>query len=339
MSIEVACENCGHKFRRPEALIGKRAKCPQCKRLMIIPESSADTSSTAGAADVRAEQNHEKMDHGRLLENNKGKDEITRGGPHSGQTGYDVMALRLQQQQEQASKTVPGKITEPLAAANGSPQLRDHTTEATRETKPDAATPKPRRDLSDYVHTTADVPQDQLEGKNYSEIRYFVDILSEPIGEINEDEALYPWASVCSPSTPLIETTIGKTAEGAIELENSFQSKWQDVFGILTGGILSAIFSACFQRHKVERFDRDSIVRCVRLKKSHVSALSLSFAPVSSQILYQLHVKSPKDKTYIHMFRLAVDREWQTHQKYLDAQAYVDGLIRSVVPADRIVEL
>jgi hypothetical protein len=37
MAIEVKCPVCGHEFRRPDGLVGKLEKCPECREVIRMP--------------------------------------------------------------------------------------------------------------------------------------------------------------------------------------------------------------------------------------------------------------------------------------------------------------
>ena len=36
--IQFCCKNCGHKFSVPQASVGKKARCPKCKNIVVAPE-------------------------------------------------------------------------------------------------------------------------------------------------------------------------------------------------------------------------------------------------------------------------------------------------------------
>lgn len=44
--IEFACENCGQKITVPRVHAGKKAKCPKCKQIVIIPGTKAKNDDT-----------------------------------------------------------------------------------------------------------------------------------------------------------------------------------------------------------------------------------------------------------------------------------------------------
>ena len=37
MGIDAKCQNCGHEFRRPDGLAGKRVRCPKCSHVFCLP--------------------------------------------------------------------------------------------------------------------------------------------------------------------------------------------------------------------------------------------------------------------------------------------------------------
>lgn len=37
MPIQIECPDCGHEFRRPDALAGKLEKCPKCRKVLRVP--------------------------------------------------------------------------------------------------------------------------------------------------------------------------------------------------------------------------------------------------------------------------------------------------------------
>ena len=171
----------------------------------------------------------------------------------------------------------------------------------------------------------------QTEQRDFTDMKYFVDLLDSPVTELTGNETIYPWSSFGSASDPLGETTIGKTKQGAIELMKSYQSKWQTVFGLLTGGILSAIFASSFTRHKTEQIQPDDILEIVRFDCPHPSDTHMKDDPPERQITYQLKSKSSEGGIHVHVFRLTASRG-KNREQYERAQEYIDGLVRSVAP-------
>ena len=60
MSIRVLCQSCSHEFHRPEALVGKMVKCPECKKTMIIPDS-VDFNKPSGSETNKASRQTPKV--------------------------------------------------------------------------------------------------------------------------------------------------------------------------------------------------------------------------------------------------------------------------------------
>ncbi len=52
MTLDMACEGCGQKYRLPAALAGKKAKCKTCHQMMTIPNASAPTPPPPPARSV-----------------------------------------------------------------------------------------------------------------------------------------------------------------------------------------------------------------------------------------------------------------------------------------------
>lgn len=62
MAIETVCEGCARRLRVPDEHAGKKARCPQCGTIYIVPgqsaEGSADTDASRRSEDVQSEASH-----------------------------------------------------------------------------------------------------------------------------------------------------------------------------------------------------------------------------------------------------------------------------------------
>ncbi|MFO7906527.1 MAG: GYF domain-containing protein [Planctomycetota bacterium] len=66
MPIETICEGCARRLRVPDEHAGKKARCPQCGTIYIVPASSDHASSESKAdraRDQNVEQDHVEQDH------------------------------------------------------------------------------------------------------------------------------------------------------------------------------------------------------------------------------------------------------------------------------------
>lgn len=46
MTIQIKCEKCNRKLKAPDNAVGRKAKCPNCKHILIIQDSRTQTVST-----------------------------------------------------------------------------------------------------------------------------------------------------------------------------------------------------------------------------------------------------------------------------------------------------
>jgi len=162
---------------------------------------------------------------------------------------------------------------------------------------------------------------------------YFLD---KSLLQLPREARLYPWTKLGS-SLGLRLASVHRDDDGRLVLRQTFQSKAQDWFGILTGGILSAIFSAAFSRERCVALDRDHIERLVRVSVPTEVGFTwsddLKADPPDHQVVYHLFAANEEGGTDGHVFSLAYKNWLSTRDLFEQAQAALDALVLTVVPA------
>jgi hypothetical protein len=81
MPIQFDCPSCGKKVKAPDNMVGKKAQCPSCKSILVIPEPVYD------AEEVQAESSPAPALPQRKL--------LARSGPFYMVLGYASIAISV----------------------------------------------------------------------------------------------------------------------------------------------------------------------------------------------------------------------------------------------------
>jgi hypothetical protein len=169
-----------------------------------------------------------------------------------------------------------------------------------------------------------------------------IEFVGSALTSTKKTDEIYPWGTATANSRrpdPRIE----KTDDCQLVIKTDYQSQLQTVFGILTGGIASALFTASFSRTKKVSLQPSSIVKIVRFTRRHPAAHQnwpdeLKKNPPQQQIVYHVFVQTTGEKTQVHIFTLRWTMDLDTRTAYESAQRRLDDLITSEFPAERIVD-
>ena len=52
MPISVKCGDCGKALKAPDALAGKKARCPDCGAVVAVPEISEEMEASSGRQEM-----------------------------------------------------------------------------------------------------------------------------------------------------------------------------------------------------------------------------------------------------------------------------------------------
>ena len=168
-----------------------------------------------------------------------------------------------------------------------------------------------------------------------------IEFMGSAITATEKREEVYPWATIAN--SPIPDPMIEKTDDGQIVLKIAYQSQLQTLFGILTGGVASALFTASFGRIKKVPLERRSIVKIVRFTRRHPAAHQnwpdeLKRNPPQRQIVYHVFVRVPKEKTQVHVFTLRWMMDLNTRVAYENAQRELDEFISSEFPRELLID-